>query len=149
MQVRDLMISAAKAQEQVLAIPAPSVLFAEFGDWSIKFNLICFVDDIERAERTRSDINFEVLRRMREAGLRIAYPAPPPADVPSKIRAGDEAGPAASGAAEVGSLRAAEGASPAPQSHGMALMVSAPCSLNHTSPSPTIAAPSPGLTKRS
>ena len=81
-QVRDLMIAAAKAQEQVLAIPGPSVLFAEFGDWSIKFNLICFVDDIEQAERTRSDINFEVLRRMREAGLRIAYPAPPPADVP-------------------------------------------------------------------
>jgi small-conductance mechanosensitive channel len=81
-QVRDLMIDAAKAQEEVLAIPSPSVLFAEFGDWAIKFNLICFVEDIERAERTRSDIHFEVLRRMREAGLRIAYPAPPPAGVP-------------------------------------------------------------------
>ena len=75
--VRDLMIAAAKAQDQVLAIPAPSVLFAEFGDWALKFNLICFVDDILLAERTRSDINFDVLRRMREAGLRIAYPAPP------------------------------------------------------------------------
>ena len=84
-EVRDLMIGAAKAQQQVLAIPAPSVLFAEFGDWSIKFNLICFVDDIEQAERTRSDINFEVLRRLREAGLRIAYPAPPPAGVPSRF----------------------------------------------------------------
>jgi small-conductance mechanosensitive channel len=80
-EVRDLMIAAAKAQDQVLAIPAPSVLFAEFGDWSIKFNLICFVDDIERAERTRSDIHFEILRRLREAGLRIAYPAAPPPDV--------------------------------------------------------------------
>jgi potassium efflux system protein len=79
-QVRDLMIAAAKAQDQVLAIPAPSVLFAEFGDWSLKFNLICFVDDIELAERTRSDINFDILRRIREAGLRIAYPALPPAD---------------------------------------------------------------------
>ena len=70
------MIAAAKAQDQVLAIPAPTVLFAEFGDWALKFNLICFVDDIELGERTRSDINFDVLRRMREAGLRIAYPAP-------------------------------------------------------------------------
>jgi potassium-dependent mechanosensitive channel len=85
-EVRDLMIAAAKAQEQVLAIPGPSVLFAEFGDWSIKFNLICFVEDIEKAERTRSEINFEVLRRLREAGLRIAYPAPPPADVPWKFQ---------------------------------------------------------------
>jgi potassium-dependent mechanosensitive channel len=80
-QVRDLMIAAAKGQEQVLAIPAPAVLFAEFGDWALKFNLICFVDDIELGERTRSDINFDILRRMREAGLRIAYPAAPPADV--------------------------------------------------------------------
>src|SRR5271156_6850296 len=63
-EMRDLMIAAAKAQDQVLAIPAPSVLFAEFGDWSLKFNLICFVDDIEQAERTRSDINFDILRRM-------------------------------------------------------------------------------------
>ena len=101
-QVRDLMIAAAKAQEQVLAIPGPSVPFAEFGDWSLKFNLICFVDDIEQAERTRSDINFEVLRRMREAGLRIAYPAAPPADVPTTIPAGGEARSGRSGATEVG-----------------------------------------------
>jgi potassium-dependent mechanosensitive channel len=83
-KVRDLMIAAAKAQEQVLAIPAPMVLFAEFGDWALKFNLICFVEDIELGERTRSDINFEVLRRMQEAGLRIAYPALPPDPAPKK-----------------------------------------------------------------
>jgi small-conductance mechanosensitive channel len=82
--VRDLLIAAAKGQDQVLAIPAPTVLFAEFGDWALKFNLVCFVDDIELAERTRSEINFDVLRRMREAGLRIAYPALPPADAEKK-----------------------------------------------------------------
>ncbi len=83
-QVRDMLIAAAKAQDQVLKIPAPTVLFAEFADWALKFNLICFVDDIELAERTRSDINFDVLRRMREAGLRIPYPAPPPPDPAAK-----------------------------------------------------------------
>jgi potassium-dependent mechanosensitive channel len=82
--VRDLMIAAAKAQDEVLAIPAPSVLFAEFGDWALKFNLICFVDDIELGERTKSDINFDVLRRMREAGFRIPYPALPPPDAAKK-----------------------------------------------------------------
>ncbi|HEX9169108.1 MAG TPA: mechanosensitive ion channel domain-containing protein, partial [Roseiarcus sp.] len=77
-QVRDILIAAAKAQDLVLKIPAPTVLFAEYGDWALKFNLVCFVDDIELGERTRSDINFDVLRRMREAGLRIPYPALPP-----------------------------------------------------------------------
>ena len=77
-QVREMMIAAAKAQDIVLAIPAPTVQFAEFGDWALKFNLVCFVDDIEMGERIRSEINFDILRRMREANLRIPYPALPP-----------------------------------------------------------------------
>ncbi len=72
--VRDLLIAAAKAQDQVLSIPAPLVLFTEFGDWALKFQLICFVDDIVTAERARSDMNFDIFRRMREAGLRVPYP---------------------------------------------------------------------------
>ena len=73
-EVRDILISAAKAQESVLTIPAPAVQFAEFGDWALKFNLTCFVDDIEIAERTKSEMNFDILRRMREADIRIPYP---------------------------------------------------------------------------
>jgi potassium-dependent mechanosensitive channel len=72
--VRELLIAAAKAQQQVLSIPAPLVLFGEFGDWALKFQLVCFVDDPVIAERIRSELNFDVFRRMREAGLRIPYP---------------------------------------------------------------------------
>jgi small-conductance mechanosensitive channel len=72
--VRELLIAAAKAQDQVLSIPAPLVLFNEFGDWALKFQLICFVDDIVTAERLRSEMNFDIFRRMREAGLRVPYP---------------------------------------------------------------------------
>ena len=86
-QARDMLIAAAKAQDQVLKIPAPTVLFAEFGDWALKLELVCFVDDIELAERTRSDINFDVLRRMREAGLRIPYPALAPPGPASEVTA--------------------------------------------------------------
>jgi small-conductance mechanosensitive channel len=71
---REILIAAAKAQDSVLAIPAPLVLFNQFGDWSLKFELICYVDDVVMAERVRSEMNFDVLRRMREAGLRIPYP---------------------------------------------------------------------------
>jgi potassium efflux system protein len=72
--VRELLIGAAKAQEQVLSIPAPLVLFSEFGDWALKFQLVCFIDDPVMAERIKSELNFDVFRRMREAGLRIPYP---------------------------------------------------------------------------
>ena len=73
-EVREILIAAAKAQDLVLSIPAPSVQLSEFGEWALKFILICFVDDIELAERTKSDINFDILRRMREADIRIPYP---------------------------------------------------------------------------
>ena len=73
-EVREILISAAKAQESVLTIPAPAVQFADFGEWALKFNLTCFVDDIEIAERTKSEMNFDILHRMREANIRIPYP---------------------------------------------------------------------------
>jgi potassium-dependent mechanosensitive channel len=73
-EVREILISAAKAQDLVLSIPAPSVQLSEFGEWALKFILVCFVDDIELAERTKSDMNFDILRRMREANIRIPYP---------------------------------------------------------------------------
>jgi small-conductance mechanosensitive channel len=77
--VRETLIAVAKAQELVLSIPAPLVLFSEFGDWALKFQLICFVDEIEMAERVKSEMNFDLLRRLKEAGVRIAYPYPTPA----------------------------------------------------------------------
>ncbi|THD42432.1 MAG: mechanosensitive ion channel family protein [Bradyrhizobium sp.] len=72
--MREILIAAAKAQDSVLAIPAPLALLKEFGDWSMRFELVCFVDDVVTAERVRSEMSFDILRRMREAGLRIPYP---------------------------------------------------------------------------
>ena len=74
--VRELLIGAAKAQEQVLSIPAPIVLFNEIGDWALKFQLLCFVDDALMAERVRSEVHFDMLKRLREANLSLPYPFP-------------------------------------------------------------------------
>jgi potassium-dependent mechanosensitive channel len=74
--VRQLLIDAAKAQDAVLAIPAPLALFVEFGDWSMRFQLIVFVEEALMAERVRSELNFDIMQRMRAAGLRIPYPFP-------------------------------------------------------------------------
>ncbi len=73
-QVREILIDAARAQDLVLKIPAPSVQFADFGDWAFKFNLVCFVEDVETASRTQSDLNFDILRRLREGAIRFPHP---------------------------------------------------------------------------
>ncbi len=74
--VRALLIEAARAQDAVLSIPAPLALFSEFGDWSMKFQLIAYVEDALMAERVKSELNFDVMARMRAASLRIPYPFP-------------------------------------------------------------------------
>jgi len=76
--VRELLIGAAKSQELILSIPAPLVLLSDFGDWALKFQMYCYVDDALMAERVRSEMNFDVLRRIREAGLRTPFPYPTP-----------------------------------------------------------------------
>ena len=81
-EVRDLMIAAAKAQDQVLAIPAPTVLFAEFGDWALKFNLICFVDDIELGGADPKRHQFRGLAPDAGGGPAHRLSGAPPADVP-------------------------------------------------------------------
>ena len=72
--VRELLIAAARAQELVLTIPAPLALFKDFGDWGLKFDLYCFVDEAMIAERVRSEIHFDVLKRLREAAIKIPRP---------------------------------------------------------------------------
>ena len=74
--VRSLLIEAARAQDAVLSIPAPLALFSEFGDWAMKFSLICYVEDALMAERVKSELNFDIMSRMRAAKLRIPYPFP-------------------------------------------------------------------------
>jgi small-conductance mechanosensitive channel len=73
-QVREILIAAAKSQDLVMAIPAPLVLFSEFGEWAMRFQLICFVDEIEMADRVKSEILFDLHRRLKEAGLAVPYP---------------------------------------------------------------------------
>ncbi|WP_158813770.1 DUF3772 domain-containing protein [Methylocapsa sp. S129] len=86
--VREILIAVAKAQELVLSIPAPLVLFSEFADWALKFQLICFVDEVEMAERVKSEMHFDLLRRLKEAGVRLAYPYPTPPPAPKPEGAG-------------------------------------------------------------
>ena len=76
--VREILIGAARAQDLVLAIPAPLVLFSEFGDWALKFQLQCYVDDALMSERVRSELNFDIHKRLKDAGLRTPYPFPMP-----------------------------------------------------------------------
>ena len=70
-----LMTEAARAHPRVLADPGPGVLLTEFADSAIVLELGFWVGDPERGTGgVRSDINREILRAFRAAGIAIPFP---------------------------------------------------------------------------
>lgn len=76
--VRDTLVACARAQELVLRIPAPQVWLTAIGTADLKFELMVYVGDVESSSRAKSDLNFEILKKFKEAGIPLAPAAAPP-----------------------------------------------------------------------
>ena len=74
-KVREVLLEAARAHEEVQGIPAPAVLFSGFGATALSFELVCFVEDVERASRVKSDLHYAIFKLFAEAGLRMDPPS--------------------------------------------------------------------------
>ena len=73
--VRAKLIEAAEEDPHTLKDPAPSVFFVEFGDSSLNFELVAWSDEMsDRPQRYRSDLNFAIDKKFREAGIEIPFP---------------------------------------------------------------------------
>jgi small-conductance mechanosensitive channel len=75
-QVAELIERAAKEKESILDDPAPLVIFEDFGDSALVFDLYFWV--LAAADRDlrviRSDVRFRIDELFREAGIVIAFP---------------------------------------------------------------------------
>ncbi|MFP5239323.1 MAG: mechanosensitive ion channel domain-containing protein, partial [Acidobacteriota bacterium] len=86
--VQRLLLEAARAHPDVLQDPTPTVFFIAFADSSLNFRLGYWVNDLDNAARTSSDIHLAVDRAFRENGVEIPFPQ---RDVNVKVASGDEA----------------------------------------------------------
>ncbi|MFL6529384.1 MAG: mechanosensitive ion channel family protein [Chthoniobacterales bacterium] len=74
-RVKDALIAAGAEHPAALKDPAPSVFLDKFGDSSIDFELVVWSDEMSyRPRRFRSDLNFAIARRFKEAGIEIPNP---------------------------------------------------------------------------
>ncbi len=72
--VRDTLVKAATNVDKIVSWPSPDVLFLDFGDSSLNFQLRCFTSDVSSRITTSSKLRFEIDRLFREAGIEIPFP---------------------------------------------------------------------------
>jgi small-conductance mechanosensitive channel len=74
-KVRAALIAAGKENPHTLSDPEPSVFLEKFGENSIEFELVVWSSEMSyRPRRYRSDLNFAIEKKLREAGIEIAFP---------------------------------------------------------------------------
>lgn len=73
-QVTDILLECAEKHKRVLKNPAPYVVFKNFGESSLDFELRCYTTDIWTGWAIPSDLRYEILRRFDEEGIDIPFP---------------------------------------------------------------------------
>jgi small-conductance mechanosensitive channel len=73
-RVRRTLLEVAEAHPGVLADPPPRVLFREFGDSSLDFQLLVWLADPRDENPAASELRFAIDRAFREAGIEIPFP---------------------------------------------------------------------------
>ncbi len=73
-QVHDLLVEIAKEHPLTLDDPEPFVVFMNFGESSLDFELRAFTDDVISKVGIASDMRYEIEKRLRENSIEIPFP---------------------------------------------------------------------------
>jgi len=74
-KVRELLLHVADNHERVLKYPQPNVLFVNFGESSLDFELRLWINDPQEGiENVRSAMRFEIWKVFKAHGIEIPYP---------------------------------------------------------------------------
>lgn len=72
--VEKILLEVGRAHPMVLRNPAPVAHFMKFGDSALEFDLRVMIRNVNWIFVVRSELNHEVLKRLKEAGIAIPYP---------------------------------------------------------------------------
>jgi len=62
------------ADKRILADPAPSIIFSDFGDNSLNLVSRFYIDNLDNLWPVKTELQLEIYRRFAEAGIVIAFP---------------------------------------------------------------------------
>ncbi|MFN2289561.1 MAG: mechanosensitive ion channel family protein [Anaerolineae bacterium] len=72
-QVEQLLLELARSQPDVVADPAPSVVFDNFGESTFDFSLYCFVADRSQVIATRSALRYAIVETFDQQGVEMPF----------------------------------------------------------------------------
>ena len=73
-KVREVLLSCAQEDSRILTKPKPYVLWKEFGESSLNFELRSYIANNDNAYLVRSDLHFSIYKALKEAGIVIPFP---------------------------------------------------------------------------
>ena len=73
-KVREILLRCASENSHVLKQPAPYVVFRNFGDSSLDFQLRCFLSDVDYFLVVPSELRFAIDEAFRQANIEIPFP---------------------------------------------------------------------------
>ena len=75
-KVKNILLQVASENPEVMSAgsaPEPYVLFREFGNSSLNFELRCYIQNIDRRLRVVSELNFAIDAAFRDNGIEIPF----------------------------------------------------------------------------
>jgi small-conductance mechanosensitive channel len=72
--VRDALVQASRATEGVMEYPSPLILFRNFGDSALEFELLAWTADPSQRYTIESDLRFSIVATFKEKAITIAFP---------------------------------------------------------------------------
>jgi len=72
--VTEALLAAARMESGIVYNPSPKVWFKSFGDSSLNFELLVWIDEPENSEPIKSTLHFRIEHEFRERGIEIPFP---------------------------------------------------------------------------
>ncbi|MEM9272978.1 MAG: mechanosensitive ion channel domain-containing protein [Cyanobacteria bacterium P01_F01_bin.143] len=72
--VKEILLQGAKEHQEVLDYPQPQVFFTGFGESSLDFNLMIWINEPSRQAVIKSELYFKIERLLREHTMEIPFP---------------------------------------------------------------------------
>ncbi len=73
-QVRDVLLNSAHEHPEIVEDPGAYIIFRDFGDSALVFELRAYLIDVDRSLRVSSDLRFAIFRQLKEHGIEIPFP---------------------------------------------------------------------------